>query len=286
MNHVCLHSASFLAYMAMALSPAFYYGFTAPVQDAPRIVIAPDGKVPAPAPAPNPAPIPTSAAVAGERFELLTLTGYKGEVTWDVTSPTAFVPPVVLFEKKPGSTATGWRMGAAAPAQYPIGDTPTVEVYAVGDGAATVAAWGVKDSRPVKLATFQVTANRGPQPPPDPGPGPQPKPDPPTPAPEGFRVIFVYETSQAMTPAMQQVMFGEKVRAYLDAKSKGYRRYDKDSTAANEPDANLKALWTAARPKVTAVPCIIVAVGGKADIIPFPAGEDEAVAVFKKYLGE
>ena len=55
-------------------------------------------------------------------------------------------------------------------------------------------------------------------------------------------MIFVYESSQAMTPAMQQVMFGEKVRTYLDAKSKGWRRFDKDVDATNEKDANIKAL--------------------------------------------
>jgi hypothetical protein len=81
-------------------------------------------------------------------------------------------------------------------------------------------------------------------------------------------------------------MFGEKVRTYLDAKSKGTRRFDKDVSAANEKDADLKALWEAARPKVTTVPCIIVAIGGKADILPFPASEDEALAVLKKYGGE
>lgn len=121
------------------------------------------------------------------------------------------------------------------------------------------------------------------------GPGPAPTPDPvdpvipPTPAPVGFRVIFVYETADALTPAMQRVMFGEKVRTYLDTRSKGYRRWDKDVDATNEKDADIKALWQAARPKVTTVPCIIVAVGGKADIIPFPADEDAALAILQKY---
>lgn len=125
-----------------------------------------------------------------------------------------------------------------------------------------------------------------------PTPSPNPQPDPPNPAPKGFRVIFVYETSQAITPAMQQVMFGEKVTSYLDTKTvksgsgnSGWRRFDKDVKIDNEKDENIKALWNAARPQVTLIPSIIIAVDGKADIVPFPTSEDEAVTLFKKYGG-
>lgn len=125
----------------------------------------------------------------------------------------------------------------------------------------------------------------------DPAPPPKPKPDPPGPgpAPKGFRVIFVYETSQPLPLAMQQVMFGERVRTYLDAKTikggnqAGWRRWDKDVDATNEKDAEVKALWQAARPHVTTVPCVIVAVDGKAEILPLPASEDAALELFRKY---
>jgi hypothetical protein len=131
---------------------------------------------------------------------------------------------------------------------------------------------------------FAVVVGTPPQPPDPPTPPDPPQPpDPPTPAPEGFRVIFVYESSAPMTAAQQAVMFGAKTREYLDSKSKGYRRFDKDVDAANEKDADMRALWLAAKGKVTSVPCVIIAVGGKADILPLPASEDEAVKTFAKY---
>jgi len=99
-------------------------------------------------------------------------------------------------------------------------------------------------------------------------------------------VIFVYETSQLLTPQQQWVVFGEKTRGYLDANSKGWRRYDKDVDAANEKDADLKALWAASKSKVTTVPCVIVAAGTRGDILPLPATEEEAVALFAKYAGK
>jgi hypothetical protein len=273
-NHVCLH-AVFLA-GAVALS--------APVQDAPRIVVSPSGKAPIPAPMPGPAPIPTSAAVSGERFELLSLTGYTGAVTWDVTSPLSVMPPVVIFEKKPGSTATGWRMGAAGPAEYQIGDVPTIEVYAVGDGAATVSAWGVKESRPVKLATFQVIANKGPRPPPEPDP-PGPEPKPPTPA-KSFRVIFAVESGATLTPAQHGVIYGVEVENWClkncTGGKDGFRRRDKDNPTVSGNELN--EIWNAARPLITVTPVAIVEKNTHIEIIPVEATPEQMIAVFQEYI--
>jgi hypothetical protein len=259
-----------------------------PQDQSPRITIYPDGKPVVPAPMPSPAPIPTSAVVSGDRFELLVLQNAPGPVTWDVTSPTAFQVPVELFEKKPGERSTGWRMGAAGPAQYPIGDTPTVEVYATGDGAATVAAWGVQNSRPVKLATFQVTANRGPQPPPKPDPdppGPKPDPQPPTPA-KSFRVIFAVESGDVLTPAQQGVIYGVTVENWClkncTGGKDGFRRRDKDNP--NVTGAELNAIWQTARPLITRTPCAIVEKNTHIEIIPIEATPEKMVAVFQEYL--
>lgn len=130
----------------------------------------------------------------------------------------------------------------------------------------------------------------GAQPPPIP-PEPGPTPIPPGPV-TSFRVIYVYETAAPLTPAMQKAMFADSVRTYLDAKTtgvagvgKGYRRYDKDVDASQERDANMKALWTAVKPKLTTIPCVVVEVNGKADILPFPADDVAALALFKKYAG-
>lgn len=152
-------------------------------------------------------------------------------------------------------------------------------------GVYVVGFWTANEKEGV-ACTITVT---GEVTPPDPPKPPDP-PVPPIPAPTGFRVIFVYETANALTPAMQQVMFGEKVRQYLDAKTaphpqggKGWRRLDKDVDVVNEKDPDLKALWQTARPKVTTIPCVIVSVNEKAEIIPFPASEADALAVFAKY---
>ena len=129
-----------------------------------------------------------------------------------------------------------------------------------------------------------------PIPPPKPKPDDPPSPKPPEPV-TSFRVIFVYETGDPLTPAMQQVMFGEKVRNYLDGKTtahpqggKGWRRYDRDVDATNERDPDLKALWQATKPQLTAVPCVVVATNRKAEILPLPADEDAAVKLFDQYL--
>src|SRR5690349_112293 len=81
----------------------------------PRIIVAPGGQQPAPAPTPTPvppSPIPTSIKLSGMECEFLTLTGYTGVVSWDVTTPDSFALPVKLFECKPKTTIPAWRVGA------------------------------------------------------------------------------------------------------------------------------------------------------------------------------
>jgi len=136
----------------------------------------------------------------------------------------------------------------------------------------------------------RVVGDDEPIPPPKPKPDDPPAPKPPEPV-TSFRVIFVYESGDPLTPAMQQVMFGEKVRNYLDGKTtahpqggKGWRRFDRDIDIANERDPDLKALWQATKPQLTAVPCVVVATNRKAEILPLPADEDAAVKLFEQYL--
>lgn len=133
---------------------------------------------------------------------------------------------------------------------------------------------------------------------PTPGPGPTPPgPQPPNPTPipvaKGNRVIFVYETGAELPLWMQQATFGQAVRTYLDAKTTkhaasnqmGYRRYDPDIKIDNERDPDMKALWLAARPLVTKIPCVMIAVDGDVEIVDFPNGEEASLAKFKEYFG-
>ena len=193
-----------------------------------------------PPPKPAPLPVPTSVTITGERFELLTLTGYDGQVTWDVTAATV-PPPVVLFEKVADTVTTGWRVGATKPDKYPIGKSPTVEVWAVGVGEATVSAWGVNAGNPVKLASFKVVANTAPQPPPTPEPKP-PEPAPPVTV-TSFRVFLVYEAGATLTAEQYGILYGADVeKALITAcnipNASGWRRLDKDANPASpRPDS-------------------------------------------------
>lgn len=142
----------------------------------------------------KPAPLPPTIAVApftgqstpgmpirlsGSEFELLTISGYTGKVTWDVTSPDGTAAAVVRwFQCKPKATVVGYRAGQTTPAEYETPETPSVVVYALGTGRAVIAAWGVSaDGQPVKIAQLLVDSNRGPLPPPGPNPPLPPGPD-------------------------------------------------------------------------------------------------------------
>jgi hypothetical protein len=117
------------------------------------------------------APAGTPVRISGSEFELLILNNYTGPVTWDVTTPDGVGLPVKWFQCKPKTIIIGVRAGQPAPAEFETPDSPAVAVYAIGSGRAVVAAWGVADGRPIKLATMLIDANRGPMPPP---PGPDP----------------------------------------------------------------------------------------------------------------
>lgn len=124
-----------------------------------------------------------------------------------------------------------------------------------------------------------------------PVPDPKPKPIDPVPVPvTSFRVIFVYESADTLTATQTGVLNSAALAEYLNANTTkeggvaGWRRFDKDATAANDTPT-IKALWTAVKPKITTVPCWVVEVNGKAEIIPFPASVADGLATLKKYNG-
>lgn len=89
--------------------------------------------------------------------------------------------------------------------------TGTVELMAVVVGKTKAS--------DVIRKTIDVDNGVGPRPPPDP-PKPPTPPDPPTPAPiplAGFRTLIVYDPV-TLTPAQQGIVFGAKVRSYLQSK--------------------------------------------------------------------
>lgn len=147
---------------------------------------------------------------------------------------------------------------------------------------------------------MRLACNHGPQPPTPPKPvvpddpiepdqvDPKP-PLPPVPV-TSFRVIFVRESGVTLPASQAGVPGAKAVRDYLFAKTTreanitGWREYDPQTDATNE-QSTIRALWEAVKPKITTVPCIVIEVNGKADILPYPANPAEALATLKQYGG-
>jgi hypothetical protein len=174
-------------------------------------------------------------------------------------------------------------------------------VRAREDGPAVLlVATGVDDDE-VQVAYLDCRLK--PRPPPEPKPPTPPEPKPPEPKPpeptppkppepvKTFRVVFIYESADTLTLAQKAVLYAKPVSDLLNARCTkedghpGWRRFDRDTTGDNE-QPNMKALWKAVRPSVTAVPCVAVETNGKVEIIPLPATPAEAIATFKRYLNE
>jgi hypothetical protein len=137
----------------------------------------------------------------------------------------------------------------------------------------------VKDFWPTLAAVFiallllgewsvDVSPVDPPTPTPDVVPGPTPV-DPdtdPVPVPvetRGLRVLFVYESSAAITPEQQNVLYSTEVRAWLNencATADGqaeWRCWDKDTDATSEGEL-WQAVWTYAKPKLGPLPCVLI----------------------------
>ncbi len=125
--------------------------------------------------------------------------------------------------------------------------------------------------------------------PPTPVPPEPVPPIPPTPVPvTSFRVIYVTESANTLTSAQRTVIDAKITRDYLTAnttpegKWSGWRQYDPQQNVTNE-QPNMKALWEAVQPKLTTLPCVVIEVNGKADILPLEATPAAQLEVFKKY---
>lgn len=142
-----------------------------------------------------------------------------------------------------------------------------------------------KTGEQVRRETVLVVGDAPPVPPGPTPPGPTP-PDPTPPQPvASFRVIVVYESADTLTAEQRGVVYGAAVEKFLTENctggAGGWRRRDKD--APGDQDKAMAALWDAVKPKVTATPCLAIAVNDKVTLEPLPATPAAAVELLKKY---
>src|SRR5690348_2738338 len=62
-----------------------------------------------------PKKIDPSVKLSGTEFELLTITGATGPITWDTVTPDSFALPVKIVELKPKDSIIGLRIGSIVP---------------------------------------------------------------------------------------------------------------------------------------------------------------------------
>lgn len=181
---------------------------------------------------------------------------------------------------------------------FPKGATHYVVAGDVG-GTVTLTSVvnGVKSTDAPTVAGKLVLTLTAPMPPPvPPSPVPPtpvpPAPVPPTPVPvTSFRVIYVTESATALTKTQNAVINAQANVAYLNSKVTktnswpDWRSYD-PQTPAEKDYPGLAAMWAAAKPAVTTVPCVIIQVNDKVTIEPFPATAADALTLLKKYGGQ
>lgn len=148
---------------------------------------------------------------------------------------------------------------------------------------------GIQKEAEAIRQTFQV--GQMPQPPPQPDPTPKPpKPDEPVVV-TSFKVIFVKDPNNNLSIDQHAVFYGKAISDYLDAKctkqngQPSWRRYQQNTNASNDL-SEMAELWADVQTKITGVPCLVVAVNKKAEIIPLPANVAEGLKLLKKYGGE
>lgn len=170
-------------------------------------------------------------------------------------------------------------------------DTKTAVVRASKPGTYRLLAYTAKDNKPsAPVICSVVVKSSDVTPTPDPEPNPDDPPVPPQP--KGFRVLFIYETSGALTPAQLVTLNSTEITKYLNAKTvKGadglpsWRRWDKDIDVTNETPV-LKELWGTVKPTLSTLPAVVIVNDGKAEIFALPENEASTLALLRKYGGQ
>lgn len=228
--------------------------------------------------------------LAENEFEFFNLSGYDGAVTWDATLPdgSAGPLPVKFFEVKAGQAIIGKRLGADSPDVHLAPDGPSVAVFAVASGKASIAAWGIADGKAFKIATLAIQANIGPRPPPVPVDPVDPVDPMPVIGPLSVCIIEQTEDRAVIPPGQLRALQSTKIRQYLDehcAKVDGRPQWrifdaDADMSAAEK-------VWqdVMKRPRKS-TPWIVISNGAAGAEGPLPEDESKTLELLKRWGGE
>ena len=152
-----------------------------------------------------------------------------------------------------------------------------------------VPAAGVSDES--EITRILIDIGVAPQPPPGPGPGPI---VPPVVVPTGFRVMFIYEASTAMTREQLHIFNSTKIRQYLTAKcaksaelnQPEWRFWDKDIKVTAKESKTMADMFTALKPEFGNLPLIAIHANGQGRVFPWPESEAATLALLQTYGGE
>jgi hypothetical protein len=251
------------------------------VQSPIRLPDSPPVPSPMPAPAPRPAPVlpgaplkvtPELLYVFDSDVDVIVLTSPPGLAT--VSHETGPIKIHGRFAEQPDRAKMRTFRGK---------HVYTLEVLGTGRVEILVIPVGAKDDKAVVRRLVDVQT--APQPPPDPDPDKPIK---------SFRVVLIHESADTLTQAQRGVLYGAQVEEWLNANCtqgrNGWRRRDKDAPGTADPV--FAPLWDAVKGKVTATPCVAVAVERdrddqiKVDLIPLEKTPEEMIAVLTKYRGK
>lgn len=172
------------------------------------------------------------------KFLWLTVQGYDGPILWDGAEN----PAVFIFNAKPGTEYPGIKEGESKYGSHkaPDGKNDVLMVHGVEKGVVSVTAFGVKESKPVKLATLVLSVS-GARPPPEPQPQP-------IPAGKLANWVLIEETSQAWPTRGNDL-----AEAYAVSKTAGIKWTVADQNVidptTNQPPAALAKYIEVARSK-------------------------------------
>lgn len=261
--------------------------FLLTAQPPPWVVLpaAPSPAPPAPAPPSDVVRLPADAYYVVELKEPAFVLIAPGGVLNVAQSP----GPITMFAKFVGGTGDyEERLFSAA---------AVVRIRGVGSDKSsatlTLVKVGAKDATDAFQQAFECVGGPRPPPTPPPGPTPPPPPDGTNPFAEaGFRVMVVFDSDNTTRPpAENSVIYGKRVRDYLDAKcapeptaqdsnGRAYRIYPANSDISRAPKG-----WADAFKKAGGKDWVLIGNGTKGYSGPLPKAVDEMLALLSKFGG-